>query len=125
MRGGSRGLSVRLRLDPRSLWLLIPLEVGGRVALYMVLDTGSFVTSISRTAHEVLVREGLVDAAERRSYLLREVAIEGQPVSDLTVRISQRATDLKIDGILGLSFLARYTDVHFHVPSLRLTLSSA
>jgi hypothetical protein len=25
--------------------------------------------------------------------------------------------------VLGLDFLARFTDIHFHVPSLRLTLS--
>jgi hypothetical protein len=104
--------------------LLVPLSVGGQVTLDMVLDTGSFPSSISRTAYDVLVGEGIVDATERDSYVLKALTIESQPISDLPVRISQRATDLKIDGILGLSFLGNYTDVHFHVPSLRLTLTN-
>ena len=60
---------------------------------------------------------GLIGSVARSTYVIRNLAIEGQPVADLMVRISRRVTHVGADGVLGLDFLARFTDVHCHVPT--------
>lgn len=122
MFGQGGELSVQARLDRRNWWILVRLEVGG-LFFDLVLDTGSALSGISQPTLDALARAGLAMPAGQR-YLLRQVRIDGQAVSDLHVRISPRVTQVGADGVLGLDFLARYEDIHFNVPTLRLTLSN-
>lgn len=39
------------------------------------------------------------------------------------VRVSGTVGRIGAGGILGLDFLGQYEDIHFHVPSFRLTLN--
>jgi hypothetical protein len=61
------------------------------------------------------VRPGLHQASQ--------AIIGGQAVVDVQSRVSRRVTSLGLDGLLGLDFLGRFTDVHFNVPTMLLTLS--
>ncbi len=56
-------------------------------------------------------------------YLLQGLRIQGQDTGDLEVRVSRRVTQVGADGVLGLDFLAQFTYIHFHVPTMRLTLT--
>jgi hypothetical protein len=101
--------------------VLIPLDVGGQ-SIDMVLDTGSPLSSISQATYHKLSEAGAIDRLSRNSYVLRRSAIQGQAIRDLVVRISRRVSQVGADGVLGLDFLGQFTDIHLHVPSLRLTL---
>jgi len=50
------------------------------------------------------------------------VTVPDQQVPDLPVRVSRRVTQVGAGGVLGLDFLAQFDDIHFHVPTLQLTL---
>ncbi len=89
----------------------------------MVLDIGSPFSSIGESTREQLERNGLLEETGERRYMLRGVVIQGQPIADLEVRLSRRVTQVRAMGVLGLDFLGRFTDIHFHVPSMRLTLT--
>lgn len=121
MPGHDGELAVQTHLHPKLWWVLITLEVDGR-SFDMVLDTGSPLSSVSRGMYDELARAGAIDRLGRRGYVLRRASIEGRVIADLGVRVSRRVTQVGADGVLGLDFLGRFTDVHFHVPSLRLTL---
>jgi hypothetical protein len=88
----------------------------------MVLDTGSPFSSTSDTTRDRLVEAGIMPASEGRRFVLGDVRIGGQRIDDLVVRPSRRVTDVGAEGVLGLDFLGRFTDIHFHVPTMRLTL---
>ena len=119
--GGS--LVVQTTLGRRGWWVIVPLEVAGAVTIEMVLDTGSFLSGISEGTREMLVRLGLLEADATPPYVLRNVAVQGQPLTDLRVRLSRRVAQVGAQGVLGLDFLGQFTDIHFHVPTMRLTLS--
>ncbi len=70
-----------------------------------------------------LLRRGLLDPQQRPRYVLRSWSIQGQPIPDIIVRVSTRVTQVGADGVLGLDFLGRFTDIHFHVPTRVLTLT--
>ncbi len=55
--------------------------------------------------------------------MLRLPVLEGFPIADLRVHVSRRVTIVGSQGILGLDFLRRFEHIHFHVPTLRLTLT--
>ena len=50
--------------------------------------------------------------------------MQGQALPDLRVRISQRVTEAGVQGVLGITFLGLFEEVHFHVTTLRLTLTA-
>ena len=121
MPGEGGELSVQAHLHPKRWWILIPLEVGN-LSLDMVLDTGSPPSSISQATYDKLAEAETIDHVGGRTYVLRKPRIAGQVIPNLEVRLSRRVSQVGADGVLGLDFLGRYTDIHFHVPSLRLTL---
>lgn len=102
---------------------MLPLRVGGIVQLNMVLNTGLLISSISGQARQDLIMKELIPPVGGSGYLLTELTIAQHPVADLRVRVRPRVDQLRVDGILGLDFLRQFTDVHFHVPSFRLTLA--
>ncbi len=89
----------------------------------MVIDTGSPVSSISQHMYDRLSPTGFLTPAGGRFLMLRSPVLEGFPIADLRVHISRRVTIVAAEGILGLDFLRRFEQVHFHVPTLRLTLT--
>jgi hypothetical protein len=91
----------------------------------MVLDTGSPMSTISAGTRDALQRQGLLRPVEGESnrFRLVELTIQGQPIADLTVRVSPITTRAGAAGTLGLDFLNRFELIQFHVPTLRLTLT--
>ncbi len=108
-------------MHPRRWWLLAPLHLDTHV-LWMVLDTGSPISSISEHTYASLAGTDRIVRVGNDTYVLRSPTIQGQSIEDVQVRISSRVTQVGADGVLGLDFLGRFTEVYFHVPSLRLTL---
>jgi hypothetical protein len=116
-------LIVDATLHRTKRWILIPLTVGHQFIVYMVLDTGTPFSGISEGTREGLVRLGLLGPAPARAHVLRDLEIQGQSIPDLPVLLSRRVTQVGAEGALGLDFLRSFSDVHFHVPTLRLTLT--
>jgi hypothetical protein len=121
--GESGSLSIQTKLHSTKWWLIIPVEVGGRMTIEMVLDTGSPLSSISERLCGPLLSMGLLEPVSVRSFVLHGLKIQNQPIRDLRVRVSRRVTRTGADGVFGLDFLARYSTVHFDVSTLRLTLT--
>ncbi len=117
-------LVIRTRMHPRNKWILVPVDVAKAIMLWMVLDTGAPFSSISEDTRDDLLRMERLHPLRGGWYELRGPQIEGQFVSSVPVRLSQRVTQVGADGVLGLDFLQQFTDVHFHTPSLTLTLTS-
>lgn len=115
-------LVVQTRLHPSKWWLLVRVEVGHIATLHMVLDTGSPLSAIGEVTRDRLLSLGVLAGPQARRFVLRDVRIDEQPIADLAVRLSRRVTEVGADGVLGLDFLGRFTDIHFHVPTMRLTL---
>ena len=108
---------------PRYGWLMVPVQIPGDAVLDMALNPGVPRSSIGATVqHDLMMRE-LLPPVNQREYVLADAAIQGQRIPPLTVRVS-RVRLPGADGIIGLDFLAQFTDIHFHVPSFRLTLSN-
>lgn len=102
-------------------WVMVPIRVGGTVRLYLALNPGVIRSSITTKAREALVQEELLPPVAQRQFVLSDVESQGQRLPPLHVRVSRfRYGD--IDGLLGLDFLRQFTDIHFHVPTFRLTL---
>jgi hypothetical protein len=104
-------------------WLMVPIRVGGRYGVEMVLDTGSAVSTISQGVRVALADLGLLESRGGNRNLLREVEIQGQRLPDLRVRESRRITLVGASGALGLDFLNRFREIHVDVPHLRFTLT--
>lgn len=121
MPGAAGELHIQITLHDRHWWLLAPVKVGDQI-LDMVIDTESPISAISVGIREVLARTDRLVQLEANTYVLRDPRIQVQSIADLEVRVSPRVTRVGADGVLGLDFLNRFTDVHFNVPSLRLTL---
>ena len=131
----AREIRVQAQLHPTGLWVTVPLTVDGRVTLWMVLDTGSPASAISPTAEQTLLDSQLVRAAgeQNRQHVLTGVAVQGQALPDLRVRVMRRlgrfpyrelgGLSLAIDGLLGLDFLSQFEDIHFNVSQMRLLLT--
>ncbi len=114
---------VQTRLHAVNQWILIPLVIRGGEAVNMVLDTGAPLSAISNDTRDTLIAAGLLEPLRGNWYTLRGLSIQGQPIADLMVRISSRVTQARAEGLLGLDFLRQFTEIHFHVPTLRLTLT--
>jgi hypothetical protein len=95
--GESGELTIQLRLHGRRWWLLVPVTIGQR-DISMVLDTGSPVSSISGGTYELLADTGHLHHLGGATYALRNPRIDGQPISDLPVRISRRVTQASYPG---------------------------
>jgi hypothetical protein len=117
-------LFIQARIHPRNQWILVPLMVKGVRDLNMVLDTGAPFSSISDGTRDLLSAAGLLDHVQHNWYALRELSVQGQPIPDLLVHVSRRVSQAGAEGLMGLDFLRQFTDIHFHVPTLRLTLST-
>jgi hypothetical protein len=115
-------LVIQTYFDARHGWVTVWLDVQGRQTLRLVLDTGTFLSAISEGTRTDLASEGLLEPLPRNRWLLRGLALDSQPIADLPVQVSRRATEAGVDGLLGLDFLGRYTEVRFHFPTMRLTL---
>jgi hypothetical protein len=120
--GSGADPQIQTHLD-RHWWIIVPVEIADALTIDMVLDTGSPFSSISEPTRDELVRRGLLEQKDERRFVLRHLAVQGQALPDLEIRMSRRATQVGAAGILGIDFLGRFTDVHFHVPTMRLTLS--
>src|SRR5688500_4271843 len=84
-RGAGGDLVGQTSLGRRGWWILVPLEVAGRVTVEMVPDTGSFASSSSERTLETRVGSGVLDSDAKPPYLLRNVAIQGHPLADRRV----------------------------------------
>jgi hypothetical protein len=121
MLGGE--ISTTAKLHPSGRWLTLDVVVAGQSRLSMVLDTGSPVSAISPRARASLAATGSLEAsAGPNRYLLRRLTMAARPIPDLEVGVLARLDRLDIVGLLGLDFLGLFQDIHFNVPSLRLTL---
>lgn len=103
--------------------MLIPIDIGAR-SFDMVLDTGSPLSSISEDMYRILLETAGIGTVAGNGYVLRHPMIQGQRIDDLPVRLSRRVTRVGADGVLGIDFLGRFTEIHVHVPTLRLTLTA-
>lgn len=107
---------------PRYGWITLPLAVGNLLTLTMVVSAFSPLSYLEQSAGDTLVALALARRVNDRECVLRDISIQGQQVPDLDVRT--RATGPPgANGVLGLDFLRQFTDIHFHVPTLVLTLS--
>lgn len=124
MHGGD--LSIQARLHRSGLWITIPVTVGHLPNLAMVLDSGSPVSAISPETAVALETLGLLAPAQnpRYEHRLAGLTVHSQALPDLEVRILPRLTRLRIVGLLGLDFLARFSAVHFYVDTLQLVLEA-
>lgn len=106
----------------RGLWLAVRVRVARQADVQFVVDTGSLGNGLSQAAYDDLSRRGLRRQVGKGFYLLDELEADGQALPVIRVYVSKRATQVGADALLGLDFLMRYTDIHFHVPTMRLTL---
>jgi hypothetical protein len=86
---------------------MMRLEVAGFRNVYMVLDTGSFRSSISAFLRDELEGAGLLrdEARSHRDspfYTLQGLSVEGQPIPDVRVLVSPTVSRHGIDGISAL-----------------------
>ena len=103
-------------------WIVVPVRVGAIFELQFVLNTGFLSTAISARTRTVLSAMGHVGETRGRPHVLRNLTLAGRPIPDLPVRISPALSLLGVEGALGLDFLRQFRDVHFNLPSRRLTL---
>jgi hypothetical protein len=101
----------------------VPILVADNVEIAMVLNFGVPRSSISTAVRDRLIMQELVPPRTERTYLLSDVTADGQSLPPLEVRVSGALRLIGAAGILGLDFFTQFEDVHFHVPSMRLTLS--
>ena len=110
------------RLHDKNKWILISIQVGQVDSIDFVLDTGSAFNAISQATYLRLAEHALLRRVPPRFYLLQGAQVAGTPLPDPRVVVSSRVTRVGADALLGLDFLMRFTDIHFHVPTMRLTL---
>jgi len=103
---------------------MVRLVVADASEIEMVVNFGVPRSSISAAARHDLIMRELVPPRTERSYVLTDVTADGQPLPPLQVRVSGALGLIGAGGILGLDFFAQYEDIHFHVPTFRLTLNS-
>ena len=121
-------LSFELSVHPRGFWLSVILQVAGSDDLQLVIDTGSPVSSLSEGVLSALLADGLLTPtgesyAASPIYRLSRLSVEGQAFPDTDVHRGNRATLLRIDGVLGLDFLYKFGRISFETDKMRLTLT--
>ncbi len=119
-------IEVLVRIHQATGLILLPLGVGGET-VFMVLDTGTNLSGISKDTRDKLLANGHLRATGTFRgidlYTMSELKLGGTDLPNLTVVLSTKATELGFEGIVGLNFLRRFSDIHFHVPNLMLTLT--
>lgn len=122
--GGVGGrLVVQTRVDPRRFYILIPVRVGDKLIVDVVLDTGAPLTSMSQRLYTRLQAASYLSHIATNRYIHSPAPIAGESVAPLNIRGSKFLTSIGVVGVLGLDFLARYTEVHFNVKTGLLTLT--
>lgn len=116
-------IEIQARQHDRYGWVLVPISVQGKTVIDMVVNLGVPRSSISAATRDELIMKELVPPRRDRSYVLDGLSVQGQPLPPLSVRVSGALGRIGAGGILGLDFFAQYEDIHFHVPSFRLTLN--
>jgi hypothetical protein len=127
MPGGEITIQARFHVNPLGRWITFTITSAGRFDLAMVLDSGAPISALNPVVAAELTDLGLLARPRSRRYehRLTALTVSGQPLADLDLRILPRLTELGIDGLLGLDFLAQFIWVRFHVPALRLFLEPA
>lgn len=103
-------------------WIVVPVVAGGMFTIRFVLNTGYLISAVNSRAQAVLAVMGLLDPIGGRLHSLRNLTLAEQPLPDLEVRATPALGLIGVEGILGLNFLRQFDDVHFNLPSRRLTL---
>ena len=104
-------------------WVIVPIRVAGALNIAMVLSFGVPRSSISTTTRDRLIMRELVPPTIERTYVLSDITADDKPLPPLHVRVSGALRLIGAGGILGLDFFGQYEDIHFHVPTFRLTLN--
>jgi hypothetical protein len=103
-------------------WVMISIEISTGVVLEMAFNPGVPASSISVRTQRYLIQKEVLPPIEQRGYVLLGAMVQRQRLPPLNVRVS-RINRPGADGILGLDFIEQFTDIHFNVPTFRLTLS--
>lgn len=110
--------SVRAELDHRRGWFSIPIEIDDVFGL-------NFAVSVFRgSIMKLEVIESLsvyFQGVGSGRYLARRATLGGQPI-EFQVASSARLRLPAIDGVLGMDFLGRFTDVNLNLPTSTLSL---
>ena len=99
---------VRLQHDTSGRWQIVPLSVGPDIVIEMLPNPSSAQSSISRATRERLQTTPFLEWIAAGRYHLHELAVQGQRLSDLEVRVSAGPALLGLDGILGRNFFSRF-----------------
>ena len=116
---------IQLLPDSSGRWQVVPLSVGEDVVLEMLPNPGSSESSISRRTRDRLLNTPHLVYLGQNGYILRDLAVEGQILSDLEVRVHAGPALLGVDGILGYSFFRKFVAVLWEPRSNRLRLFDA
>lgn len=116
-------IEIQASQHPRYGWVMVRILVDGRLDINMVANFGIPRSSTSATTRRDLIMEELVPPRNERSYTLTGLTVDRQLLPPLSVRVSGTLGPIGAGGILGLDFFGQYEDIHFHVPSFRLTLN--
>lgn len=113
--------AIQTWLDRSTRWLMVSLDIEN-VNVDLVLDTGAPASGLHQQLFGRLVAEGKLDARGVDWGVLRSLSSQGRPFPPLRVRVSPRATQLGVTGVIGLDFLSRFSEIHFDRTSMVLTL---
>jgi hypothetical protein len=116
-------IEIQTRQHPRYGWVMARFTVGASYEIAMVINLGVPRSSISTATRQELIMKELVPPRAERGYTLTDLTVHGQPLPPLQVRVSGALGLIGAGGIIDLDFFGQYEDIHFHVPTLRLTLS--
>jgi hypothetical protein len=101
---------------------VVLLGVGQDYGLEMLPNPFTPRSTISRTALEDLDFRGLLPSDRGARFALRNLSIAGWRVPDIEVSVGAAATLLRVDGILGFDFFARFAEIRFNPRTFVMTL---
>ncbi len=88
------------------------------------VDTGAALSGVSEETLDAMRADGVILHQAGRFYVIPEVWLDDQPVTDLRFRVSKRLSEVGAPGILGLDFLGRFNEVCFERATMTLSLRS-
>ena len=125
MASAGNDVTAEMVRHPRG-WLIVslPLPLTGQSPwdLNLMLNTGRPYSALSRITYTTLAALGQVTPATGSSCLIHSARLGTTMLSNIPMRLSAGPALIGLEGMLGLDFLERFTEVRFHFPSLRLTL---